>query len=233
MGSLKQRIYLDKVRRLNRVCEYLYAYDKRINETPGIYVFTRINPPTKDGTQRKYAYIGQAKSLVDRVAQHLLSFAQRIDISLKTRGLWYPSNPYGWKIDVYYCNEDELDQKEREFIKAAQEQGYELYNITSGGQDEGKEDINQRQAGKCYRDGVAYGYGKAIKDIKEFFDKYLDYNIKNLPEVFRKPKNKAERESNLPLYKEIYIKKQNEFKELLENGKKGTEDNNTMDQESN
>ena len=215
MGSLKQRIYLDKVRRLNRVCEYLYAYDNRINETPGIYIFTRVNPPTKDGTQRKYVYVGQAKCLVERISQHMLQFAQRLDISLKTRGLWYKSNPYGWKIDVYYCNEDELDQKEREFIKAAQEQGYELYNITSGGQDEGKEDINQRQVGKGYRDGLQVGYNNAIRDVREYFDKYLYFAIKTDSEVYRKPKNKAERESMQPLYKEIYLKKLAEFENLM------------------
>lgn len=205
MGSLKQRKYLDKIRRLNRVCEYLYAYDNRINETPGIYVFTRVNPKTKDGTQRKYVYIGQAISLVDRVANHLLQFKQRIDISLKTRGLWYPSNPYAWKIDVYYCNEDELDQKEREFIKAAQEQGYELYNITSGGQDEGKEDINQRQAGKGYRDGLAQGYSNCLKDIRELFDKYLDYDVK---------RNESSLKKNGDV-KEIYYKKYDDFKVML------------------
>lgn len=218
--SLKQRIYLEKVRRLNRVCEYLFAYDNKINETPGIYVFTRINPPTKDGTQRKYAYIGQAKSLVDRVAQHLLSFAQRIDISLKTRGMWYKNNPYGWKIDVYYCNENELDQKEREFIAAAQEQGYELYNITSGGQDEGKEDINQRAAGKGYRDGLKVGYSNCLKEIKEYFDKYFQIDFMG---DYRKKDGSV---------KEIYLRKYNEFKELLENGKETTEDNNTVDQKN-
>lgn len=205
MGSLRQRIYLDKVRRLNRVCEYLYAYDNRINETPGIYIFTRVNPPTKDGTQRKYVYVGQAKCLVERISQHMLQFAQRLDISLKTRGLWYPSNPYGWKIDVYYCNEDELDQKEREFIKAAQEQGYELYNITSGGQDEGKEDINQRQAGKGYRDGLAQGYSNCLKDIRELFDKYLDYDVK---------RNESSLKKNGDV-KEIYYKKYDDFKVML------------------
>jgi len=219
--SLKQRIYLEKVRRLNRVCEYLYAYDNRINETPGIYVFTRVNPPTKDGTQKKYAYIGQAKSLVDRVAQHLLSFAQRIDISLKTRGMWYKNNPYGWKVDVYYCNEDELDQKEREFIIAAQEQGFELYNITSGGQNEGKEDINQRQAGKGYRDGLKQGYSNCLKEIKEYFDKYFQIDFMG---DYRKKDGSV---------KEVYLRKYKEFKELLENGKETTEDNDTMDQKSN
>lgn len=220
--SIKQRNYLKAQERMNKMCEYLFAYDNRLNETPGIYILTRVNPPTKDGTQKKYVYIGQSLNLILRVSQHMVQFSQRIDISLKQRGLYYAkSNPFGWKIDVYYCNEDELDQKEREFIKAAQEQGYELYNITSGGQDEGKEDINQRASGKGYRDGLKMGKISAYREIKEFFDKYLDYQPK-------RTENSVKKNGEL---KEIYIKKQIEFKELLENER--TEDNNTVDQESN
>ena len=219
--SIKQRNYLKAQERMNKMCEFLYAYDNRLNETPGIYILTRVNPATKDGTVKKYAYIGQAVKVVERLAGHFLGFSQRIDISLKTRGLWYKSNPYAWKIDVYYCNEDELDEKEREFILVAQQQGYELYNITSGGQDEGKEDINERKAGKGYYDGVDYGYKKALKEVKEYFDKYL---------IFL-PNNKDENCKKNGELKEIYKKKYSEFMELLENER--TKDNNTVDQESN
>ena len=218
--SIKQRKYLKAQERMNKMCEFLYAYDNRLNETPGIYIFTRVNPPTKDGTQKKYAYIGQAVKVVERVASHFLSFSQRIDISLKTRGLWYKSNPYAWKIDVYYCNENELNDKEREFILAAQQQGYELYNITSGGQDEGKEDINERASGKGYRDGLKQGYKNAIKDINEFFDKYFSIMFKG---DYQKKNGEV---------KELWLRKAQEFKEILQNGER-TKDNNTVDQESN
>ena len=204
--SIKQRNYLKAQERMNKMCEYLYAYDNRLNETPGIYILTRVNPPTKDGTQKKYVYIGQSLNLILRMSQHMVQFSQRIDISLKQRGLYYAkSNPFGWKIDVYYCNEDELDQKEREFIKAAQEQGYELYNITSGGQDEGKEDIKQRQAGKGYHDGLAQGYLNCLKEIKEIFDKYLDYDVKRNERSLKKNGD----------VKEIYYKKFDDFKVML------------------
>ena len=210
--SIKQRKYLDAQKKKNQMCEFLYAYDTKLNENPGIYILTRQNKPTKDGEIKKYIYIGQAKNVIDRLADHYLRFEQRIDISLKTRGLWYPANPYAWKIQVYYCNENELNEKEREFIKLAQEKGYELYNITSGGQDEGKEDINERAKGKGYRDGLVQGYSNCLKDVKEFFDKYLDYQPKSSPECYKKPKRKNEQ----PTLKQIYIDKFNEFKELLE-----------------
>ena len=218
--SIKQRKYLDAQRKKNQMCEFLYAYDNKLKELPGIYVITRENKPRKDGGITKFAYIGQAKNVIDRLADHYIRFEQRVDVSLKTRCLWYPSNPYGWRINVYYCNEDELNEKEREFIKAAQEQGYELYNITSGGQDEGKEDINQRESGKGYRDGLKQGYSNAIKDINEFFNKYFSIAFKG---DYTKKNGEV---------KEIWWRKAKEFKELLENGER-TEDNNTVDKESN
>lgn len=222
--SIKQRKYLDAQKRLNQMCEFLYAYDNKLNENPGIYMFIRENPPTKNGEVRKYIYVGQAKKVIDRIAQHFLSFEQRIDISLKTRGLFYLSKPYAWKIKVYYCNEDELNQKEREFITLAQEKGYELYNITSGGQDEGKEDINERAAGKGYRDGLKQGYQNCLKEIKEYFDKYLMFMVQEKPEVYKKD----------GLIKEIYLRKLKEFADLMKGeNNETTEDNNTMDQESN
>lgn len=217
--SIKQRKYLDAQKRLNQMCEFLYAYDNKLNENPGIYILTRENKPTKDGSIKKYIYVGQAKRVIERLAQHFLSFEQRIDISLKTRGLYYKSNPYAWRIKVYYCNEDELNDKEREFIALAQEKGYELYNITSGGQDEGKEDINERAKGKGYRDGLSQGYKNCLKDIKEYFDKYLTIDFKG---EYKKKDGSV---------KEIYLRKYNEFKELLNNER--AEDNNSVDQKSN
>jgi len=216
--SIKQRKYLDAQKRLNQMCEFLYAYDNKLNENPGIYILTRENKPTKDGSIKKYIYVGQAKRVIERLAQHFLSFEQRIDISLKTRGLYYKSNPYAWRIKVYYCNEDELNDKEREFIALAKEKGYELYNITSGGQDEGKEDINERASGKGYRDGLKQGEINGIRKVREFFDKYFDFKFKG---------DYQKKDGSI---KEIYIKKAQEFKELLN---ERAEDNNTMDQESN
>lgn len=135
----------------------------------------------------------------------MINFEQRLDISLKTRALWYKSNPYGWQIHVIYCEKEELNEKERYYIQKATEKGYELYNITSGGQDEGKEDINERKASKGYRDGLNQGRINAIKEIKEFFDNYCDFVSKSNPECFKKDGS----------LKEIYTRKFNELKELL------------------
>lgn len=213
--NVKQRKYMEAQQKKNLFMETLYAYDNKLTEESGIYILTRYNKPRQDGGVTKYAYIGQAINVLDRLASHYLGFDQRIDVSLKSRGLKSVRNPYAWGIDVIYCPKEKLNELERQTIAEYVEKGFELYNITSGGQDEGKEDINQRASGKGYHDGLKQGYKNCLKDVKEYFENYLDFAIKNDSSVYRKPKNKAERESGQPLYKEIYVKKYNDFKHLL------------------
>lgn len=210
--SPKQRKYLDAQRKKNLFMETLYAYNNNLKEQSGIYILTRQDKPRQDGSVKRYCYIGQAVNVLDRLAGHYMGFEQRIDISLKTRGLKYPSNPYAWAIDVVYCSKEMLNQKEREILAEYIDKGYEPYNITSGGQDSGKEDINERKAGKKYLDGIKQGYTNCLKDVREYFEKYLEYHTKTTPECFKKPKRKGD----LPTLKDIYVKKFNEFQKLLE-----------------
>lgn len=171
--SIKQRNYLDAVKKQNEIMECLYAYDNNLTENPGIYILTRAGKVRKDGTCSRYAYIGQAKNILQRLASHFMGFEQRIDVSLKTRALWSKPNPYGWRITVEYCSVEELNQKEREIIAQYQnDPELELYNITSGGQDEGKEDINERKESRKYNEGLKNGYDKCKKEVQEFM-KYL------------------------------------------------------------
>lgn len=65
-----------------------------INDASGIYIMTRY----EDGF--KYAYIGQAKRLLTRLAQHLSGY-QHIDLSIKRHGLWSDENCY--KSDDISC----------------------------------------------------------------------------------------------------------------------------------
>ena len=55
----------------------------------GIYAFVRI-----DHAGIKHAYVGQAKKVLTRLAQHLAGYDQHIDLSLKKNGLYSPKNPY-------------------------------------------------------------------------------------------------------------------------------------------
>ena len=79
-------------------------------EEPGIYVFYR------EENGLKFAYVGQAKHLLTRLAQHLSGY-QHIDLSIKKHGLYSVLNPYGYKISFITCHQDELDEKEQEKIK--------------------------------------------------------------------------------------------------------------------
>ena len=147
----------------------------------GIYVFTR----EENGI--KYGYIGQAKSLLRRCAEHLLGY-QHIDNSLKKHGLYDKlKNPNGYKLSFTEYAENELDRAEQETIKFFANQGYQLKNKTIGGQGQGKEAIEEHST-KTYRQGVAHGYEKCRKEINEFFEKYLDYGIKEKPNKIKERK---------------------------------------------
>lgn len=134
----------------------------------GIYVWYR----------KKYCfYAGQSVKLLDRSIQHLQQH-DHLGLSIRKHGLYDEiKNPYGWNLIYCYCDEGELNQKERETIARWGEHNI-AYNITSGGQDSGKVDINQRAASKNYRDGLHQGRKNALKEIATLFEKYLDYSIK-------------------------------------------------------
>lgn len=170
-----------------------------ITNESGIYFFKR-----EDENGIKYVYVGQAKHLLDRCAQHLLTY-QRIDLSIKKHGLYdKEKNPYGYRLSFIKCEESELDEQERYWIKKSAENGFQLKNSTLGGQDEGKV-VTDSKAPKGYHDGLEQGHKNAIGEIKEFFDKYLDFSIKNCAESHKKDGS----------FKEIFIKKYQEFQELL------------------
>lgn len=139
-------------------------------------------------------YAGQSVKLVDRSIQHMQQY-DHLGMSIRKYGLYSDKNPYGWKITYFYCDESELNEKERETIAKWAENNIS-YNITSGGQDKGKVDINERAAAKKYTDGLKQGRANAIKEIKVLFDKYLDYVVKG--------------ETN-----KVKERKLNEFKEML------------------
>lgn len=138
-----------------------------IPEMSGIYIFTRV----ENGF--KYAYVGQAVNLLERCAKHLSGY-QHIDLSLKKRGLYdIAKNPTGWDIEVILCEEWGLDSTEQHYIQQCAQQGYQLYNHTTGGQGDGKRALGETKSPKSYRDGVAQGRKNVIKEIAHLFDLHL------------------------------------------------------------
>ena len=151
----------------------LLAVNPNIDENSGIYFLTRT-----DENNIRYAYIGQARHLLTRLAQHLSGY-QHIDLSLKKHKLFSTENPYGWKIGFLHFPLEELDEKEQYFIRQYANSGYQLRNKTAGGQGEGKAQIDEYRPVKGYRDGVAQGYKNASKEIAHLFDKHLNVSIKS------------------------------------------------------
>ena len=128
----------------------------------------------------KFAYIGKAKTLLSRLADHLQGYTQHIDRSLKKHGLWSDENPTGWTINFLEFPESELNEKEQYYIQKYASAGYQLRNIESGGQ-LGKTDINERKPAKKYFDGVEQGKKNAQKFVANLFEKHLDFVPKKNP----------------------------------------------------
>jgi hypothetical protein len=164
--------YKQIIARKNSYKQKLLKSHPYLVDTSGIYFLTR-----EEGGF-KYAYVGQAKHILTRLAEHMMGYKQHIDNSLKKYKLWSEDNTTGWEIGWLSYPEEYLDDYERDWIKHYADMGYQLLNKTSGGQNEGKFSIAEQKSPKGYRDGVEYGERKTRKQVKEYFDKYLDYEIK-------------------------------------------------------
>ena len=142
-------------------------------ETSGVYILTRH----ENGF--KYAYIGQAKHLLTRLAQHLSGY-QHIDLSLKKHGLYDAcKNPNGWAISYGKFPICELDMWEQHYIQEYAENGYQLRNKTIGGQGKGKQGLDDNKTPKGYYDGKKQGYLDARKYVANLFDKHLKFSQKS------------------------------------------------------
>jgi hypothetical protein len=162
-------------------------------EESGIYVFTR------EANGFRFAYVGQSVNVLTRLAQHLDGCskpnAQHIDLSLKKRGLYSQENKGGWRVGCLYFENALLNEKEKHYIHLYANAGFQLYNKTSGSQDNTKFGISQNKDNRGYREGVADGEKKVIKRIKELFGKHLDYGVKE-------PSNKV-KERKLKEFEEL------------------------------
>lgn len=145
-----------------------------IPETSGIYFLTR------EENGFKYAYIGQAKHLLTRLAQHLNGY-QHIDLSIKKHGLKSANNPCGWDIWFERYPENELDEWEQKYIRAYATKGYQLRNKTGGSQGEGKHGLDDQKSPKGYYDGLKQGYKNGQKFVANLFEKHLTVATKKDP----------------------------------------------------
>lgn len=149
--------------------ERILAVCPKARDWGGIYCFYRIG---EDGL--KYAYVGKSVTVLTRLASHLNGYESHIDKSIRSHGFYSESdNPYGYKVKVLeYCPGEQLDAKERWYIKQWADDGYQLRNVESGGTT-GKTDINERKPARGYRDGVAQGERNVKKKIAHLFNLHL------------------------------------------------------------
>lgn len=138
----------------------------------GIYVFHRVD---EAGIRR--AYCGQAVDLVDRCSQHLTEY-DHIALSLKKHKFYSDDNPYGWQLDFITCPKNELDEREISNIKSWADAGWQLYNVSSGGQGVGKVISDGYKQPKTYREGVQYGRKNLAKELKHIIETHLTVKIK-------------------------------------------------------
>lgn len=143
-----------------------------LDEDSGIYFLTRI-----DENGIKYAYVGQAKHILTRLAQHLVGF-QHIDLSIKKHRFYSDDNPHGYRIGFLKFPESDLDEMEQFFIKKYANSGYQLRNKTAGGQCEGKTQIDEYRPQKGYRDGIKQGKKSLARELSHIIDTHLTVELK-------------------------------------------------------
>lgn len=149
----------------------LKAMFPSLTEDCGIYILSRI----EDGI--KYAYVGQAKNILSRLAQHMREYMW-IDLSLKSHGWYSDDNPTGYRVITIKCAESELNENEQFYIKECQRAGYQMRNKTAGGQGAGKTQIADFLPAKGYHDGLKKGANNIRKELNHIIERYLNITLK-------------------------------------------------------
>lgn len=152
--------------------EFLLSMNPALNDESGIYFLTRV-----DVDSIRYAYIGQAKHVLTRLAQHLVGY-QHIDLSIKKHGFYSDDNPHGYNIGFLKFLESDLDEMEQFFIKKYANAGYQLRNKTAGGQCEGKTQIDEYRPQKGYRDGIKQGKKSLARELSHIIDTHLTVELR-------------------------------------------------------
>lgn len=155
----------------------LLKLNPKLNDESGIYFLLR-----EDENGFKYAYIGQAVHTLSRLASHLVGYEQHIDLSLRKHKLYdEQKNPYGWRVEFLNFPENELDEKEKYYIKLYADKGYQLRNVSLGGQGENRASgsIGERKAPKGYMQGVQQGKKVLARKLSSIAEKHLKIEIRD------------------------------------------------------
>lgn len=155
----------------------LLKLNPKLNDKSGIYFLIR-----EDENGFKYAYIGQAVHTLSRLASHLVGYEQHIDLSLRKHKLYdEEKNPYGWRVEFLNFPESQLDEKEKYYIKLYADKGYQLRNVSLGGQRENRASgsIGERKAPKGYMQGIQQGKKVLARELSSIAEKHLKIEIRD------------------------------------------------------
>lgn len=150
----------------------LLAINPKLDDESEIYFLTR-----EDENGFRYAYIGQAVHITQRLCSHLVGY-QHIDLSIKKHGLYSADNPCGWKVNFMHYHKEQLDEQEQYWIKQYADKGYQLRNKTSGSQGEGKAKIDDYRPQKGYYDGLKQGRHNLAKELSHIIDTHLVVSVR-------------------------------------------------------
>ena len=201
MGNYKNIAKAKAVEKQNK--KRLLKVNPKLNERSGIYFLLREN---ENGFH--FGYIGQAKNITQRLCGHLAGYKQHIDRSLKAHGLYSEDNPYGWRVEFLNFPISELDEKEKYYIKLYADKGYQLRNVSVGGQGSERDSgqIGERKSPKGYRDGIKQGKINLARQLSSIAEKHLKIEIredKKNNKVSQKQFEKFKELMNEETYKEV------------------------------
>ena len=156
--------------------ERLLKVNPKLNERSGIYFLLRT-----DENGFRFAYIGQAVKILTRLASHMTGYEQHIDLSLRKHKLYDEhKNPHGWRVEFLNFPISELDEKEKYYIKLYADKGYQLRNVSLGGQGENRASgsIGERKAPKGYMQGIQQGKKVLARELSHIAEKHLKIEIR-------------------------------------------------------
>ena len=154
----------------------LLKVNPKLNERSGIYFLLRT-----DENGFRFAYIGQAVKILTRLASHMTGYEQHIDLSLRKHKLYdEQKNPHGWRVEFLNFPISELDEKEKYYIKLYADKGYQLRNVSLGGQGENRASgsIGERKAPKGYMQGIQQGKKVLARELSNIAEKHLKIEIR-------------------------------------------------------
>ena len=133
----------------------------------GIYLWSRFD---EDGTF--CWYIGKAKNLLRRTAQHIMDGQSHLDKSIKKHGLYNEKNEKGWDFCIMErCTENKLDEMEQYWIdmyRKVSPNDSKMYNIESGGTT-GKTIIGEKKQRRDVK-WKAEARAKVLAEYRDYFD---------------------------------------------------------------